>query len=44
MGNTYYLFEKDKLIDNKYLINQIENNYDVNHLIHNMNLIYEIFK
>ena len=36
------LFENDKIINNTYLINQLQNQYDLNHMVHIMNLIYEI--
>ena len=36
------LFENDKIIENTYLVNKIQNQYDLNHMIHNMGLIYEI--
>ena len=36
------LFENDKIIENTYLVNEIQNQYDLNHMVHIMNLIYEI--
>ena len=32
----------DKIIENTYLVNEIQNQYDLNHMVHIMNLIYEI--